>query len=145
MAQVEYEIDFCNRVHDLIPDGDSVLVTGANREAFVTAYVHFLLVSSIAAQFDPFKSGFDRLCSGPVMPMFQPSELELVICGSEDLDFNDLQRTAQYDGYTQVRCSPWRIASNTTYMHTTPPQTDRLLSQPQAVFYTEPQHLHPFF
>lgn len=58
----------------------------------------FLLNTSIQAQFDPFKVGFERLCSGPVMPMFQPAELELVICGSQDLDFEDLQRAAQYDG-----------------------------------------------
>mmetsp|Transcript_11402 Transcript_11402/g.7914 ORF Transcript_11402/g.7914 Transcript_11402/m.7914 type:complete len:92 (+) Transcript_11402:2257-2532(+) len=34
--------------------------------------------------------------------MFQPEELELLICGSKTLDFGDLEKSARYvDGYTE--------------------------------------------
>lgn len=46
---------------ELIPNGAEVPVTEENRERFVEAYVHHLLVSSVAKQFDAFSSGFHKV------------------------------------------------------------------------------------
>jgi len=42
-----------------------------------------------------------QLCGGPALKLFRPEELEKLICGSQNLDFNALQAHTRYDdGYT---------------------------------------------
>lgn len=79
--QVTHELDFCIEQHNLVADGGSILVTGSNRQEFVDAYVHFLLVERVAAQAGAFCAGFRRVCDSPVLQMFEGPELEQVVCG----------------------------------------------------------------
>jgi hypothetical protein len=108
--QVEYECFGELTTADLIPDGGNVPVTAANREQYVelfvqvhlcaqgetrglclTQYWQWLLVDSIAKQFNSFAKGFFSVCGGPALEMFKPQELELLICGSPTLDFHALE------------------------------------------------------
>ena len=58
--------------------------------------------TNIAAQYSAFHKGFHRMCNGPVLELFRSEELELLICGSPELDFEALERSTQYDdGYTK--------------------------------------------
>jgi hypothetical protein len=50
-----------------------VPVTGENREEFVNALRDLPAVPASRHKPEPFKAGFQRLCSGPVMLMFQTS------------------------------------------------------------------------
>lgn len=62
--------------------------------------MEYILEKSIETQFRAFQRGFERVVSGPVLRMFRPNELELLVCGSRDLDFDALAKAAQYqDGY----------------------------------------------
>lgn len=79
--QVTHELDFCTEQHDLVPNGGDIVVTGANRQQFVEAYVRFLLQDRVAAQAEAFVAGFRRVCDSPVLQMFQGPELEQVVCG----------------------------------------------------------------
>jgi hypothetical protein len=58
-------------------------------------------------------AGFNRLCSGSVLQLFCPEELEQLVCGSPVLDFEALERHTQYDdGYnkeTQAICYFWYV------------------------------------
>ncbi|KAK9830367.1 hypothetical protein WJX72_011319 [[Myrmecia] bisecta] len=86
---------------DLLPDGGSIAVTAANRQQYVELYTQHLLSTSIEPQFSAFQRGFNKLCGGPALQMFQPEELELLICGGRELDFQALEsRTVYDDGYT---------------------------------------------
>eukprot|EP00892_Ulva_mutabilis_P012177 jgi/Ulvmu1/9331/UM050_0081.1 len=98
--QISHEIDFETIAHDLVPKGHRVPVTGTNRRDFVDRYVQFLLVERVAPQFDAFERGFSHVCDRKLMEMFRacPHELEEVICGTQSLAFDDLKRSAQYDG-----------------------------------------------
>jgi ubiquitin-protein ligase E3 A len=41
-----------------------------------------------------------QVCGGPALNLFQPEELELLICGNPTLDFEALERVTHYeDGY----------------------------------------------
>ncbi|XP_072178584.1 probable E3 ubiquitin-protein ligase HERC4 [Diadema setosum] len=87
---------------DLIPNGSQVAVTNENREEFARLYVEHLLNDSIARQFQAFTRGFNSVCGGSALQLFQPSEIELLICGSPDLDFHALEASATYeDGFTR--------------------------------------------
>jgi hypothetical protein len=86
---------------ELVPQGADVPVTGQNREAFVQAYVKWLLVDSIALQFDQFKIGFNRVVPPAATVLFHSSELELIVAGYPILDFRDLQESAKYVGWVE--------------------------------------------
>lgn len=45
-----------------------------------------------------FESGFQMVCGGPALKLFRPAELELLICGSEELDFKALEASCHYEG-----------------------------------------------
>ncbi|KAL1525705.1 hypothetical protein AB1Y20_020551 [Prymnesium parvum] len=100
--QVSYE-DFGEaKTFDLVPDGGSIAVTEANREEYVRVYVKYLLDDSISRQFNAFQRGFHSVCGGDCLQLFRWEELELLICGSPVLDFEALERVAQYDdGYSR--------------------------------------------
>ncbi|RDD45965.1 Ubiquitin-protein ligase E3A [Trichoplax sp. H2] len=85
---------------ELKPRGSLIPVTNENREEFVNLYIQHLLVNSIEKQFQPFSRGFHKVCGGDTLTLFRAEELDLVICGSNELDFDSLERTANYDGYT---------------------------------------------
>lgn len=87
---------------DLKEGGADTPVTSQNRQEFVDLCVKYYLEDSIVRQFAAFARGFQFLCGGPALHMFQPEELELAICGSPVLNFSDLEKNARYeDGYTK--------------------------------------------
>eukprot|EP01105_Mastigella_eilhardi_P017718 TRINITY_DN4087_c0_g1_i2.p1 TRINITY_DN4087_c0_g1~~TRINITY_DN4087_c0_g1_i2.p1 ORF type:complete len:735 (+),score=200.60 TRINITY_DN4087_c0_g1_i2:47-2206(+) len=86
---------------ELKENGSKTQVTLENRQEFVYLYTKWLLVDSIAAQFNKFLEGFEYACDTPFMKEIRPLELELIICGSTVLDMHALESGAKYDnGYT---------------------------------------------
>lgn len=83
---------------DLIDNGGEVPVTNANRHEYVKLYTQHLLDRSIHRQFTAFKRGFLKMCESPALALFRPEELELLVCGSQRLDFFELQSGTQYLG-----------------------------------------------
>lgn len=91
------------RLHDLVPGGATVRVTNANKAEFVEKYLDWFFHKSVAPQFDPFFRGFQAVMNSRVVKMFNGFELNLAIFGKEDLDFDQLKKTARYDdGYTDT-------------------------------------------
>lgn len=103
---------------DLAPGGGDVAVTLENRREYARAYLKWALVDAIAPQFGAFRRGFELMCAGPAMALFRPEELELLVCGSAELDFDALERGTVYqDGY--VAESPtvryfWKVVHGMT-------------------------------
>eukprot|EP00842_Homolaphlyctis_polyrhiza_P006083 jgi/Hompol1/6476/HPOL_002667-RA len=87
--------------HDLHEGGSERAVTAENRQEFVDLLIDFLLVKSVAAQYEAFSDGFSMVTEGSAMPLFRGEELRELICGSPTLDFEALEEGAQYDGYTK--------------------------------------------
>lgn len=65
-AEVPDDFGGAPTVVELCPDGPSVPVTADNREQYVQAYTHHLLVSSVSRQYDAFARGFRKVCPAPV-------------------------------------------------------------------------------
>ena len=95
--QVSFEDFGEQKTHELIPNGADTPVTGDNRHEYVKLYTQYLLEDSIARQFAAFQRGFHSVCGGECLQLFRWEELELLICGSPVLDFEALERAAQYD------------------------------------------------
>ncbi|XP_014676570.1 PREDICTED: ubiquitin-protein ligase E3A-like [Priapulus caudatus] len=92
-----------NLTQHLKPDGDKIPVTKDNRQEFVELYADFLLNKMAARQFRAFKTGFQMVTDeSPLKVLFRPEELEVLVCGSKDFDFNALEETTEYDnGYSK--------------------------------------------
>lgn len=90
--------------HDLRQDGDTIPVTQENKHEFVNSYADFLLNISVEKQFRAFSKGFQMVTDeSPLKLLFRPEEVELLICGSKNFDFRELESSTEYDGgYTST-------------------------------------------
>lgn len=64
LFQVTWDDLGMQRRHELKPGGASIPVTSTNREEYVELYARFLVVESVARQFEKFKQGFMRVMGG---------------------------------------------------------------------------------
>lgn len=114
--------------HELKPDGDKIFVNQENKHDFVELYADFLLNKNIEKQFKAFKKGFQMVTDeSPLHLLFRPDEIELLVCGSKDFDFNELEQATEYEGgYTlesQIIKDFWDI------VHKLPIESKRKLLQ----------------
>jgi len=70
-----------------------------DRACFVALAQHFLMHSSVQAQFESFARGFRHVCNSPLFDVLRAEELEAIVAGQIDLDFTHLRQGAQYEGY----------------------------------------------
>ncbi|XP_026313806.1 ubiquitin-protein ligase E3A isoform X2 [Hyposmocoma kahamanoa] len=95
-----YQDVFGNTIfHDLQENGDSMFVTQENKKEFVDLYADFLLNKSVETQFKAFRRGFVMVTDeSPLAALFRPEEVETLVCGSKNFDFNELEKSTEYDG-----------------------------------------------
>ncbi len=98
---------------ELKPDGANIPVTKANSEEYVLRYVRWVLVDSIKSQWDHFQTGVMRVMEASSLDLFSPEELELLVVGIPDLDFEALEKNTKYEGgydeSTQVVKNFWQF------------------------------------
>ncbi|XP_033836447.1 ubiquitin-protein ligase E3A [Periophthalmus magnuspinnatus] len=86
-------------MYNLRENGDKIPVTNDNRKEFVSQYADYILNKSVEKQFKAFRRGFHMVTNeSPLKYLFRPEEIELLICGSRNLDFLALEETTEYDG-----------------------------------------------
>lgn len=112
--------------HELKPNGDDITVNQENKQEFVDLYSDFLLNKSIERQFRAFKKGFEMVTDeSPLKLLFRPEEIELLVCGSRNFDFVELEKSTEYEGgYTsdsQIIKDFWSI------VHSLPDESKRKL------------------
>lgn len=99
--QVTHDVFGEIRTYDLKENGGDIPVTNANCKEYVALYVDWFLNKSVEGIYTEFKKGFDKVCSDSFLSVFRPDELELLLCGSTNLNFEDLEKSCRYeDGYT---------------------------------------------
>jgi len=84
---------------ELCDGGEERFVTKDNVIEYVDSYADFLLNKSVSAQFLAFQRGFSLVTAeSPLGMLFNPAELEILICGEKEFDFNELESSTEYDG-----------------------------------------------
>ena len=98
--EIGYQDVFGNlQKHCLKKDGNKIIVSQCNKHEFVELYADFLLSQSIEKQFKAFKKGFQMVTDeSPLNLLFKPEEVELLVCGSKDFDFIELEKSTEYEG-----------------------------------------------
>ena len=68
---------------------------------YVDLYKNYLLNESIYQQFAAFYHGFHSVCASNALIMLRPEEVEMLVCGSPNLDLDALEKVTTYDGFTK--------------------------------------------
>ncbi|KAI9298105.1 ubiquitin-protein ligase E3A, partial [Neoconidiobolus thromboides FSU 785] len=85
---------------NLIENGENIMVNQKNKDEYVTKYIDYIFNKSIESQFSKFKKGFYKVCGGNALSLFQPLEIELLICGNPSpINLEELMAVTDYDGY----------------------------------------------
>jgi ubiquitin-protein ligase E3 A len=96
-----YEVFGEEKSVELKPGGSEIELNNENRQEYVQLTIDYLLTKSIAKQYKAFSDGFLNVCEGDPLKMFRYEELQLLVCGSPELDFKQLEEVTRYeDGFT---------------------------------------------
>lgn len=74
------------------------LVTNENRDQYVKDYLFWLTDKSIRPQYEAFARGFFTCLDRSSLSIFTPESLRTLVEGIQEIDMDELQRCATYDG-----------------------------------------------
>lgn len=80
-------------------EDEAPLVTGANRNAYVSDYIRYLTDVSVRPQFEAFARGFHTCLHPKSLSLLTPSLLQSVVEGVQEIDIAELKRYARYVGW----------------------------------------------
>ena len=63
--------------------------------------MRWILVDSVQAQWDAFQDGLMKVVEDSSLDLFLPNELELLVVGTPELDFEALEANCKYEGYEE--------------------------------------------
>lgn len=75
-------------------------VNEKNKKDYVNRLIYYRLSKEIEPQTQAFKQGFQRFINPEYLQIFSASELDKLIAGDPNIDFEELKATARYEGYT---------------------------------------------
>ncbi|XP_062513576.1 probable E3 ubiquitin-protein ligase HERC4 isoform X2 [Corticium candelabrum] len=81
---------------DLVPGGARIAVTKSNRQDYVDAYVDYVLNKCVTRQFGAFADGFRHVCSGKVLELLHPKELQAIVSGYLMFNLKELEEITEY-------------------------------------------------
>ncbi|KPI93858.1 hypothetical protein RR46_13023 [Papilio xuthus] len=88
--------------HELKPAGDKERVTEANKEQYLQLVTQWRMTRGIEEQTSAFLDGFNEVVPLEWLKYFDERELELMLCGMQEVDVDDWQRNAIYRHYTRT-------------------------------------------
>ena len=88
------------KIIPLKPNGENIMIDYENKNEYVELCVNWFFNESIEEYYESFEKGFYKVFDKKLSKILSPKELELIICGTPTLDFNELKKAAQYEDYT---------------------------------------------
>ncbi|XP_073719715.1 NEDD4-like E3 ubiquitin-protein ligase WWP1 [Misgurnus anguillicaudatus] len=87
--------------HDLKADGANVLVTEENKEEYIGLMAEWRFSRGVENQTKAFLDGFNEVVPLQWLQYFDEKELEVMLCGMQEVDLQDWQRNTVYRHYTR--------------------------------------------
>ncbi|KAK1884732.1 NEDD4-like E3 ubiquitin-protein ligase WWP1 [Dissostichus eleginoides] len=87
--------------HDLKADGTNVLVTEENKEEYIGLMAEWRFSRGVEGQTKAFLDGFNEVVPLQWLQYFDEKELEVMLCGMQEVDLQDWQRNTVYRHYTR--------------------------------------------
>lgn len=87
--------------HDLKDDGADLLVTEENKEEYIGLMAEWRFSRGVESQTKAFLDGFNEVVPLQWLQYFDEKELEVMLCGMQEVDLQDWQRNTVYRHYTR--------------------------------------------
>lgn len=87
--------------HELKANGDKERVTEENKEEYLTLMTEWRMTRGIEEQTKTFLEGFNEVVPLEWLKYFDERELELMLCGMQEIDVDDWQRNSIYRHYNR--------------------------------------------
>nr|KAF6392657.1 hypothetical protein mPipKuh1_007842 [Pipistrellus kuhlii] len=87
--------------HDLKPGGASILVTEDNKDEYIGLMTEWRFSRGVREQTQAFLDGFNQVVPLQWLQYFDRKELEVMLCGMQEVDLSDWQRNTVYRRYTR--------------------------------------------
>ncbi|XP_048054584.1 itchy E3 ubiquitin protein ligase a isoform X2 [Megalobrama amblycephala] len=87
--------------HDLKPDGGNIQVTEENKEEYIRLVAEWRLSRGVEEQTQAFLEGFNEVLPQQYLQYFDAKELEVMLCGMQEIDLGDWQRNTIYRHYAR--------------------------------------------
>ncbi|XP_051548001.1 NEDD4-like E3 ubiquitin-protein ligase WWP2 isoform X2 [Myxocyprinus asiaticus] len=87
--------------HQLKNDGENELVTLENKEEYISLLTDWRFTRGVEEQTKAFLDGFNEVVPLEWLRYFDEKELELMLCGMQEIDLNDWQKNTIYRHYTK--------------------------------------------
>uniref|UniRef100_A0A8D3AGF2 E3 ubiquitin-protein ligase n=1 Tax=Scophthalmus maximus TaxID=52904 RepID=A0A8D3AGF2_SCOMX len=87
--------------HELKPDGGNVQVTEENKEEYIRLVAEWRLSRGVEEQTQAFFEGFNEVLPQQYLQYFDAKELEVMLCGMQEIDLVDWQRNTIYRHYAR--------------------------------------------
>uniref|UniRef100_A0A673BJR1 HECT-type E3 ubiquitin transferase n=1 Tax=Sphaeramia orbicularis TaxID=375764 RepID=A0A673BJR1_9TELE len=87
--------------HELKPDGGNIQVTEENKEEYIRLVAEWRLSRGVEEQTQAFFEGFNEVLPQQYLQYFDAKELEVMLCGMQEIDLVDWQRNTIYRHYAR--------------------------------------------
>ncbi|XP_028665696.1 NEDD4-like E3 ubiquitin-protein ligase WWP2 [Erpetoichthys calabaricus] len=87
--------------HELKADGENILVTEENKEEYIRLLTDWRFTRGVEEQTKAFLDGFNEVVPLEWLRYFDEKELELMLCGMQEIDLSDWQKNTIYRHYTK--------------------------------------------
>uniref|UniRef100_A0A8C6URF3 E3 ubiquitin-protein ligase n=1 Tax=Neogobius melanostomus TaxID=47308 RepID=A0A8C6URF3_9GOBI len=87
--------------HELKPGGGDIQVTEENKEEYVRLVAEWRLSRGVEEQTQAFFEGFNEVLPQQYLQYFDAKELEVMLCGMQEIDLGDWQRNTIYRHYAR--------------------------------------------
>ncbi|KAL6480665.1 hypothetical protein MHYP_G00116980 [Metynnis hypsauchen] len=87
--------------HQLKDDGENELVTRENKEEYISLLTDWRFTRGVEEQTKAFLDGFNEVVPLEWLRYFDEKELELMLCGMQEIDLSDWQKNTIYRHYTK--------------------------------------------
>uniref|UniRef100_A0A8C7PWP7 E3 ubiquitin-protein ligase n=1 Tax=Oncorhynchus mykiss TaxID=8022 RepID=A0A8C7PWP7_ONCMY len=87
--------------HQLKDDGENELVTSENKEEYISLLTDWRFMRGVEEQTKAFLDGFNEVVPLEWLRYFDEKELELMLCGMQEIDLSDWQKNTIYRHYTK--------------------------------------------
>ncbi|XP_077424063.1 NEDD4-like E3 ubiquitin-protein ligase WWP2 isoform X1 [Vanacampus margaritifer] len=87
--------------HQLKDDGENILVNEENKEEYISLLTDWRFTRGVEEQTKAFLEGFNEVVPLEWLRYFDEKELELMLCGMQEIDLVDWQKNTIYRHYTK--------------------------------------------
>jgi len=88
---------------ELIPGGERKDVTSENLSEYLEANLKYRMLNQTKPQITELMLGFFDIIPEAALTVFDPNELELILCGLPTIDMNDWMNNTKYSGYYESK------------------------------------------